>query len=314
MAKQLFTKTDRGFSGPHTSAEIREMASNGTLLPSDLISFDREKWGAAGSLKGLEFPEPAPEVPRIDLTKGAAKIGKSMMSRLAGAAEVMSTTVSKIQTVREESRQEQALVQSEKRSAIQRFLSEEQDPKIIEATVPRILQFLTSQEELLYLAVQKKPVANIAPDCVALTSRRIIFFTIKLLGQLSFNDHLWRNVANATVKEGILGSTFSATVTNGQYMSVDYLPKAQARMLYRYAQEMEEQAFEERRTRKMEEARAAAGGVVVQNAFVPPENSKSTQPADDPVESLKRLKAMLEADLITPDEFTAKKADILKRM
>jgi hypothetical protein len=87
------------------------------------------------------------------------------------------------------------------------------------------------------------------------------------------------SVANATVKEGILGSTFSAPVTNGQYMSVDYLPKAQARMLYRYAQEMEEQAFEERRTRKMEEAKAAAGGVVVQNAFVPPEHSKSPQPA-----------------------------------
>lgn len=314
MAKQLFTKTDRGYSGPHTSAEIREMAMNGTLLPSDLISFDREKWGAASSLKGLEFPEPVPEAPKTDLTKGAAKLGKSMMSKLAGAAEVMSTTVSKIQTVREESKQEQALVQTERRSAIQRFLSEEQDPKIIEATVPRILQFLTSQEELLYIAVQKKPVANIAPDCVALTSRRIIFFTIKLLGQLSFNDHLWRNVANATVKEGILGSTFSATVTNGQYMSVDYLPKAQARMLYRHAQEMEEQAFEERRTRKMEEARAAAGGVVVQNAFVPPEHSKPAHPADDPVESLKRLKAMLEADLITPDEFSAKKADILKRM
>ena len=314
MAKQLFIKTERESSGPHSSAEIREMAMNGTLLPSDLISFDREKWGAASSLKGLEFPMPAPEAPKIDLTKGAAKLGKSMMTKFAGAAEVMSTTVSKIHTIRDESRQEQTLVQMEKRSAVQRFLNEDQDPKIIEANVPKILQFLTSQEELLYIAVQKKPVANIAPDCVALTSRRIIFFTIKLFGQVSFNDHLWRNVANATVKEGILGSTFSATVTSGQYISVDYLPKAQARMLYRYAQEMEEHAVEERRTRQMEEARAAAGGVVVQNAFVPPTSVGAASPADDPLASLQKLKSMLDAGLISPEEFAAKKTEILTRM
>lgn len=314
MAKQLFIKTERESSGPHSSAEIREMAMNGTLLPSDLISFDREKWGAASSLKGLEFPMPAPEAPKIDLTKGAAKLGKSMMTKFAGAAEVMSTTVSKIHTIRDESRQEQTLVQMEKRSAVQRFLNEDQDPKIIEANVPKILQFLTSQEELLYIAVQKKPVANIAPDCVALTSRRIIFFTIKLFGQVSFNDHLWRNVANATVKEGILGSTFSATVTSGQYMSVDYLPKAQARMLYRYSQEMEEHAVEERRTREMEEARAAAGGVVIQNALVPPTSAGAASAADDPLASLQKLKSMLDAGLISPEEFGAKKTEILSRM
>lgn len=314
MAKQLFTKTDRGFSGPHTSAEIREMATNGMLLQTDLISFDQAKWGVASGLKGLEFPEPIPKAPKIDISKGAVKVGKSMLSTLQGAAEAMSTTVSKIQNGREESKQEQALVKSEKRSAIQRFLSEEQDPKVIESTVPRIQQFLTAQEELLYIAVQKKPVANIAPDCIALTSRRIIFFTIKLFGQLSFNDHLWRNVANATVKEGILGSTFSATVTNGQQMSIDYLPKAQARMLYRYSQEMEEHAVEERRTRQMEEAKAAAGGVIIQNAFVPPTSAGAASPADDPLASLQKLKSMLDAGLISPEEFASKKTEILSRM
>jgi len=227
---------------------------------------------------------------------------------------VVSVTVSKIQSEREVSKKQLIEVHNQKRSGIQRFLSEEQDPKIIESTVPRIEQFLTSEEDLLYIAVQRKPIANIAPDCIALTSRRMIFFTVKLFGQLSFNDHLWRNVVNATVKEGILGATFSATVTNGMRISIDYLPKAQARMLYRFAQEMEEKAFEERRTRTMEENRSKVGGVVVQNNVIPNAMQQPTQVNDDPMAMLQKLKSMLEAELITPEEFAAKKADVLKRL
>jgi len=111
-----------------------------------------------------------------------------------------------------------------------------------------------------------------------------------------------------------LGATFSATVTNGQLISIDYLPKAQARMLYRYAQEQEEQAFEDRRTRSMEESRAAAGGVVVQNAYVPPTAAVTSSPAEDPLAALQKLKTMLDAGLISPEEFAAKKAEILSRM
>ncbi len=168
----------------------------------------------------------------------------------------------------------------------------------------------------MYIAVQKKPVVNVSPDCVALTSRRMIFFTVKILGRLSFNDHLWLNVVNATVKEGILGATFSATVTNGIRMSIDYLPKAQAGMLYRFAQEMEEKAVEERRTRMMEENRSKVGGVVVQNNtnVIPSDFQKQTPVNDDPMAALLKLKSMLEADLISPEEFAAKKADILKRL
>ena len=294
------------------------MAANGQLRPDDLISFDGTKWGLASGLKGLEFPTAVAEPPRVDLAKAAEKAGKSMLSTLKGAAGVVSNSVSntviKIQAERQLAKNQPPSLPATSSSLVQRFTNEDQDPKILESTIPRIQQFLTSNEELLYIAIQKKPVATIAPDCVAMTSRRLIFFTIKLLGQLSFNDHLWRNVANATIKEGFLGATFSATVTNGQLISIDYLPKAQARMLYRYAQEQEEQAFEDRRTRSMEESRAAAGGVVVQNAYVPPTAAVTSSPAEDPLAALQKLKTMLDAGLISPEEFAAKKAEILSRM
>lgn len=314
MSQQIFVQTGENITGPYTSKEIREMASNGSLQPSDLISFDQQHWGEASSLKGLSFSSNPSRPQQNNTAKVTSQIGKSVISRLQGAADVVSGTVSKLHSDRAVQRQEQAVVRSEKLSTIQRYLNEDQDPKTIESIVPRIQQFLTSGEELLYIAIQKKPVANIAPDCVALTSKRAIFFAISLFGQLSFNDHLWRNIENATIKEGILGATFSATVTNGQRMSIDYLPKAQARMLYRFAQEMEEKAVEERRTRMMEEARAAAGGVVVQNAIVPHQATGTNVPTEDPLATLTKLKSLLDAGLISGDEFATKKAEVLKRM
>lgn len=315
MSQQLFIQVDGKSHGPYTPKQVREFAEQGDLLPTDLISFDQQKWGLASGLKGLAFPENPSAM--AEGAKTAGRLGKAFLSRIQGAAEKVGSKVSEINADRVAAKEQKSIKLAEKLSDFGRFLNDEQDPKIIEHTVPRILQFLTSGEELLYVAIQKKPVANIAPDCIALTSKRIVLFAVKLLGQLSFSDFLWRDVEDATMQEGLLGATFSVKVANGKRITVDYIPKTQARALYRYAQEMEEHALEERRNRMMEERRAAAGGVVVQNAFVPPEANRTTtptQPVDDPVESLRKLKTMLDADLITADEYTAKKAEILKRM
>ena len=60
--------------------------------------------------------------------------------------------------------------------------------------------------------------------------------------------------------------------------------------------------------------RAAAGGVVV-HATAP---SQATQPpvvaAEDPMAILAQLKKLREAELITEDDFAAKKAEVLARL
>ena len=116
----------------------------------------------------------------------------------------------------------------------------------------------------------------------------------------------------------MLGSTMSFATSGGQRISLDYLPKDQARKLYRFAQEHEQHSYEERRQRRMEEDRAKAGGVTVQTnvgvAAQPVPGQHAPQPASDPVVALKQLKDMLGAELISAAEFEAKKAEILKRM
>jgi hypothetical protein len=60
--------------------------------------------------------------------------------------------------------------------SIDRFLSDEQDPKAVEKVIGKLNDLLTTGEEILYLAVQKKPAVNLLPDCIAITNKRI--FTV----------------------------------------------------------------------------------------------------------------------------------------
>ena len=192
------------------------------------------------------------------------------------------------------------------------FIKDDQDPAVVGQVCTRVQQILTSGEEIKYVAVQKKPIVNIAPDCVVLTNKRFIIYKPKLLGQVSFTDYIWRDVHDARLAEGIMGATLTFRTATGQF-SLDYLPKAQARKLYRHAQEMEEAVREERRDRDLEEKRAAAGSVVVQNAMLPNQVAEQA-PQQDHLETLKKLKQMLDAGLISPAEYEAKKSEILARM
>lgn len=199
-------------------------------------------------------------------------------------------------------------------SDLARSLSnEEQDPNVVQGVLERVQQILTSDERILYVAVQKKPVLTITPDSVVLTNRRFILYRPKLLGQVSFEDYPWRDLLDAKLKENILGSTLSLKTVGGTVVSVDHLPRAQARRLYAFTQEMEERVREERRARELEDKRAAAGGVVV-SGMPGAGPSAGAGAAGDPAQRLKALKEMYDAGLISAGEYEAKRADIISRM
>lgn len=196
---------------------------------------------------------------------------------------------------------------------LKKFLNEEQDPKAVEKVFEKVSGLLTNGEDIKYIAVQKKPAINISPDCIALTNKSIIFCRPKHLGlSMEFEDYLWKDVVDCHMKEGILGAEFSMRSTKG-HNKIDYLPKAQARKVYQFAQEKEEEQIEIRRNRELEEKRAAAGGGIVVNTNMPGQTSQS-EPSnmnqEDPIEVLKKLKTLLENELITQEEFNSKKSEI----
>jgi hypothetical protein len=199
--------------------------------------------------------------------------------------------------------------------SIKELVTEEQDPKVIEKVLPKVQDYCTSNEEVQYIAVQKKTIGvNFSPDCIALTNKRIILIRPKSFGlSLDFKDFSWLNVADVYMKEGVFGATITIKTTSGQTDSMEDIPKAQARRLYRFAQEMEETKKEERRQRDLEDKRAIAGGGITINT--PSHQPQVTAaPVEDPMEKLTKLKSMLDMGILTQTEFDAKKADILSKM
>lgn len=192
----------------------------------------------------------------------------------------------------------------------QSLVTEEQDPSAVQAVCARVKQILTSGETIVYVAVQKRPVVNVSPECIVLTNRRFILYQPSLLGRVTFEDQMWRDLQDATLRENIIGATFTLTTVTGRVLTVDHLPKAQARRLYAFAQEMEERVREERRALDLEEKRAGAGGVVVSG--VP--GTGAAEGRGDPVQRLKALREMFEAGLISAGEYEAKRAEIVSRM
>ena len=95
-----------------------------------------------------------------------------------------------------------------------------------------------SNEEVGYIAVQKKPAVNIFPDSIVVTNKRIILCKPKNLGlSMEFVDYDWDDIAGSFVKEGILGADFTFSTKSDLTHTVDYLPKNQARKLYTFAKE-----------------------------------------------------------------------------
>jgi hypothetical protein len=215
---------------------------------------------------------------------------------------------------------------------IDKFLNEEQDPKAVEKIYLRLTDLLTTGEEILYIAVQKKPIVNLFPDCIALTNKRILFFTPANFGlTIKFVDFVWKDIVDVYTKEEIIGAIFSVKTTNGAEMGVDYLPKVQSRKLYQYAQERKEAEREARRLRDLEEKRAESGSIQFETAArlaaqqpaafeAEPEQvhaapaplpAPETQKPDELTEKLKKLRMLFDNGLISQEEYNHKKLDLL---
>ncbi|RAR72477.1 PH domain-containing protein [Flavobacterium aciduliphilum] len=121
---------------------------------------------------------------------------------------------------------------------LKKILNEDQDPKAIEKITTKLDNLLMSNEEVGYIAVQKKPAVTILPDSIVVTNKRIILCKPKNLGlSMEFMDYDWDDIAACFVKEGILGADFTFTTKSELTHTVDYLPKNQARKLYTYSKE-----------------------------------------------------------------------------
>ncbi len=122
--------------------------------------------------------------------------------------------------------------------SLKKILNEDQDPKAIEKITAKLQNLLMSNEEVGYIAVQKKPAVNLLPDAIVATNKRILICKPKNLGlSMEFVDYDWKDIKACFMKEGILGAEFTFTTQTDLTQTMDYLPKNQARKLYTFTKE-----------------------------------------------------------------------------
>jgi hypothetical protein len=230
-----------------------------------------------------------------------------------------------------------------------KFLNEEQDPKAIEKIASKLSDLLMKNEEIGYIAVQKKPAITVLPDSIVLTNKRIIICQPKNLGlSMNFIDYTWDEIEGTFVKENILGSEFSFTTRTNMEVSIDYIPKIQARKIFTYAKEQLDilkngavlnativedvlvepiEEFEIIEEMETEEVTSFAEIMPVTPpvftmekeqfntlAETPKENGLSGLSQDELFEKLQNYKKLLDNGLILQGEYDAYKKEILSHM
>ncbi len=229
------------------------------------------------------------------------------------------------------------------------FLLDEQDPKAIDKVLGKLTDLLSSNEELLYIAVQKRPAVNLLPDCIAVSTRRIFYCEPGNFGiTMNFKDISWKSIHEISFKEELFGSKFTCTPVQGISITTDFIPKVQARKLYQVASEQlesyrEQQLLSSKETKGIKEPASNTlfqdpalfeEAVIVDNAAlneasvplnVPqpqsvvgshaPEQQQAVQlepeAEDETTLKLRKLKLLYDKQLITQEEYEAKKASIL---
>ena len=311
---EWYVKTKTGVSGPFSPIQLKGFADSGKLPKTALVAKSAEgPWAMAEQIRGL-FPATQEEeetngtIQASDLVPDAVKTSAAALGNaVTGLSKNLSKSI--VSSIRNAASNLSAKVESTTTS-ITKYCEDGQDPALVEKMVGRVREICTSGEEILYLAMQSKPIANFSPDCVVLSNKRFIIYRVKMLGRVTFYDCLWKDSKNVHMKENILGAEISFESKSGRKETIDYLPKSQARKIYRIGQEMEEEAIALRRKMELEALQAGADKTVI-NQVISSTPQASSGGQEDILARMAKLKSLLDNGLISQDEFQAKRSQLL---
>lgn len=238
--------------------------------------------------------------------------------------------------------------------AIEKFLQDGQDPKVVEKIHDKIIDMLTAGEFIQYISLQKKPAVTLLPDSITVSNKRIFLCEFTKLGlATNFEIFSWSDIKDIAFKEEIFGSKVTVIPQAGENLTIDYIPKVQARKLYQLIKEALEtakapaakpladpvsekpkpeptvavvrpQSNEANAPKPVDNADPAVPKIDV-NEVKPPATSipsfiqeetapKPAEEDDELTQKLKKLKTLYDRQLITQAEYETKKTELLSQL
>jgi hypothetical protein len=204
--------------------------------------------------------------------------------------------------------------------SIEQYLTDDQDPKTAEKVLAKLRDMLNSDEPVIYLAIQKRPGVTINPDSIAVSNKRIVFCIPENLGlTTNFITFYWADVKEVSFKEGFLSSKFIIVPQRGENVSIDYIPKVQARKLYQFCNEqMEKYKMSPSGNSKIIQNENLADDytsyIEVKDEVDISSTAERGHTEDELIQKLEKLKILFEKQLISQAEYERKKADILSQL
>ncbi|MFD2743610.1 MULTISPECIES: PH domain-containing protein [Sphingobacterium] len=231
--------------------------------------------------------------------------------------------------------------------SIEKYTWDGQDAKVVEKIHGKILDMLTSGESINYIAVQKKPAVTLLPDSITLSNKRIFLCEFAKLGlATNFEIFSWQDIKDISFKEEIFGSKVTVIPFTGENLTVDYIPKVQARKLYQLIKEALDTLQDAKGSPKVTESTPAtpqptstppapkaitfddaesklpgqhapsldrpAPTAVEPPPATTPTPSSPKEEDDESTKKLTRLKNLFDRQLISQAEYETKKAEILR--
>ena len=213
-----------------------------------------------------------------------------------------------------------------KKMNIVQFLKDEQDPKTVEKVISKLKDLLIFGEELIYLAVQKKPAINLTPNSIVISNKRIFYCQPSNWGlTMNFKDIAWKNIKEVSFKEEFFTSKFICVPQQGQSIVTGFIPKLQTRKLYQAATQQLEAYKELLRQQLLEENKAPnrlfnntsnpqAGQTLEDVPAISQTKLQTDEIEDETTAKLRKLKNLFDKQLINKDEYESKKAAILNNL
>lgn len=190
-----------------------------------------------------------------------------------------------------------------------------------EKLINKIRSNLTGDEQLEIIAVELRIFALFHRRyAVCVTNNRVICIRPKILGGFRpMEEWQWKYMTEVLIEENsfpsIQGSNLayifsSDTPNNDRSFSISGLNSSDASKIYNFSNSQKQQWAEKNRIRRMEEARAASGGM----NFMPSQHAGSTPPmvGGSVIENkLREAKSLLDNGLISNAEYQERKSKIL---